>query len=161
MSFFTKKELISEKLNSIPLVLLKELAISLGLSGSGSSTDLKNRLISADVQVIDVFIKTKYKSLIEERRKLISDEDLVKELNSVKDFKWTSVQGALDQKIQTEYVRKYFKYSDLVNAIKNQLQSDIVSYVTATWFNHWTTILIEDHISENKNIIPATITSHF
>lgn len=156
MSLVTKKELISIKLNSIPLPLLKELALKIGLSAQGNGTDLKNRLAGIDENTLDKFIKEKYKDLIiEERRKVVSDEDLIKELNGIKDFKWTSVQGALDQKIQVEYVRKYFRYLDLVSAVKNQLQTDILSYVTASWFNHWTTRLIEDHISEHKNIVPT------
>lgn len=54
------------------------------------------------------FIKQKYNEKIKERRKIISDEDLKKELMKVKTFSWGVVQGQLDQKIQTEYVRKIF-----------------------------------------------------
>lgn len=160
MSLVTKKELISLKLNSINVELLRELATRERLNYRGSATELKNRLITTDSKKIDLFIKEKYKEQLEERRILVSDKDLIKELSNVKIFKWNTVQGELDRKIQTEYVRKFYKYAELVNAVKNQLASDVLSYVTATWFNHWTTVLIEDHISENKNIIP-TIKNNF
>ncbi|MGB9678139.1 MAG: hypothetical protein ACPLZ9_05915 [Candidatus Ratteibacteria bacterium] len=63
------------------------------------------------------------------------------------------VQGQLDQKIQTEYVRKIVRYKDLLNNVKAKLQNDVKNYVTCTWFNHWTTVLIEEHISTHPKVI--------
>jgi len=65
------------------------------------------------------------------------------------------VQGQLDQKIQTEYVRKIVRYEDLINNVKAKLQGDVTNYVICTWFNHWTTVLIEDHISTHPKVIPT------
>lgn len=65
------------------------------------------------------------------------------------------MQGQLDQKIQAEYVRKFFRYEDLINGVKSKLHDDITSYVIATWYNHWTTVLIEDHISLHLRVVPT------
>ncbi len=73
----------------------------------------------------------------------------------VKEFKWGIVQGQLDQKIQNEYVRKFVRYNDLIESVKNKLHPDITNYVIATWFNHWTTVLIEDHISQHPRVVPT------
>ena len=73
----------------------------------------------------------------------------------VKDFSWGVVQGQLDQKIQAEYVRKIFKYDDLINGVKAKLHNDVTSYVICTWYNHWTTVLIEEHISRHPKVIPT------
>jgi len=66
---------------------------------------------------IDTFIKQQYSLRIKERKNLISDEDLIKELHKVKDFSWGVVQGQLDQKIQAEYVRIIVRYDDLISNI--------------------------------------------
>jgi hypothetical protein len=73
----------------------------------------------------------------------------------VKEFSWRVVQGQLGQKIQTEYVRKIFRYDDLISSVKAKLHDDVTSYVICTWYNHWTTVLIEEHISRHPEVIPT------
>ncbi len=73
----------------------------------------------------------------------------------VKTFSWGVVQGQLDQKIQAEYVRRIVRYEDLLNGVKARLHDDITKYVICTWFNHWTTVLIEEHISMHPKVIPT------
>jgi hypothetical protein len=108
MPLLSAKEVSNLKLSSIPLEKLKEFAGSLGQSNTGSATDIIKRLI--DIQniysKIDAFIKQQYSLRIKERKNLISDGDLIKELHKVKDFSWGVVQGQLDQKIQAEYVTR-------------------------------------------------------
>ena len=151
----SKKELINLKLNSIKVNELKELAESLGIDPKGKTSDLIKRLINAPEKKIDDFIKRKYREYVKERQKIISDTELKQELMKVKEFKWGVVQGQLDQKIQTEYVRRFVKYDDLIRGVKDKLHGDITHYVIATWFNHWTTVLIEDHISQHPRVVPT------
>ena len=151
----SKKELANLKLKSIKSDDLKELAESLGVNSRGTVTDLVKKLIDIPQNKIDEFIRIKYKEQVEERQKLISDNDLKQELIKVKEFKWGVVQGQLDQKIQSEYVRRFVRYEDLINGVKSKLNNDITHYVIATWYNHWTTVLIEDYISQHQNIIPT------
>jgi hypothetical protein len=47
------------------------------------------------------------------------------------------------------------RYEDLVNGVRTKLHDDITHYVIATWYNHWTTVLIEDHISQHPKVIPT------
>ena len=151
----SKKELANLKLKSIKSDNLKELAESLGTDSRGTATDLIKKLIDIPQDKIDEFIKRKYQEQVKERQKLISDDDLKQELLKVKEFKWGVVQGQLDQKIQTEYVRRFTRYDDLIQGVKSKLHDDITGYVIATWYNHWTTVLIEDHISQHSRVIPT------
>lgn len=151
----SKKELANSKLQSIKLGDLKMLANSLGIDSKGKTSDIIKRLIPAPKNKIDEFIKRKYQDLTRKRQAIISDDDLKKELMKVKDFHWGVVQGQLDQKIQTEYVRRFTRYEDLIQGVKNKLHDDVTGYVIATWYNHWTTVLIEDHISHHPRIIPT------
>lgn len=157
MPLFSAKEIKNLKLSSIPLEKIRDFAATIGQSNTGSSSDIIKRLIdisNIDSQ-IDKFIKQQYALRIRERKSLISDHDLIKELNKVKDFSWGVVQGQLDQKIQTEYVRKIVRYDDLIDNVKSKLHNDVTSYVICTWYNHWTTVLIEEHISQHPKVIPT------
>ena len=151
----SKKELINLKLNSLRAQELRELAESLGIDSKGKASDLIKRLIDVPEEKIDEFIKLKYQEYVEERRRIISDEELKQELMKVEEFRWGVVQGQLDQKIQTEYVRRFVRYNDLIEGVKSKLHDDITHYVIATWFNHWTTVLIEDHISQHPRVVPT------
>lgn len=151
----SKKELTNLKLKAIKSEGLKELAGILGIDARGTVSDLVKKLIPAPQNKIDEFIKRKYQIQVRERQNLISDNDLKQELMKVKDFKWGVVQGQLDQKIQVEYVRRCVRYEDLISGVKSKLHDDITHYVIATWYNHWTTVLIEDHISQHPKIIPT------
>jgi len=157
MPLFSTKEVRNLKLSTIPLEKLRNFAESIGQNDSGSATDIIKRLI--DIQnidsKIDAFIKQEYSLRIKERKDLINDVDLIKELHKVKDFSWGVVQGQLDQKIQAEYVRKIVRYDDLISNVKARLHNDITSYVICTWYNHWTTVLIEEHISQHPRVIPT------
>jgi len=155
MALVSKKELASLKLQSIRIGDLKTFAESLSIDSKGKTSDIIKRLIDVSQNKIDEFIKRKYQELTKERQSIISDEDLKKELMKVKEFCWGVVQGQLDQKIQTEYVRRFTRYDDLIRGVKSKLHDEITGYVIATWYNHWTTVLIEDHISHHPRVIPT------
>lgn len=151
----SEKELANLKLKAIKADDLKELAASIGVELKGSASDLIKKLIGLSQNKIDSFIRTKYQAQVKERQKLIPDSELIKEVQKVTDFNWGVVQGQLDQKIQAEYVRKFFRYQDLINGVKSRLHDDVTSYVIATWYNHWTTVLIEDHIGLHPKVVPT------
>lgn len=151
----TSTELANIKLKSIKLIDLKELADKIRVNKTGSAADIITRLISIPQIEIDKFIKEKYKIIVKERQRLISDDDLKKELNKVQEINWGVVQGQLDQKIQTEFVRRFYRYSELISSVENKLYDDIKCYVIATWYNHWTTVLVEDHISQHPRVVPT------
>ncbi|MEO0004640.1 MAG: hypothetical protein ABIK47_01145 [candidate division WOR-3 bacterium] len=157
MPLLSQKEVLKLKLSCIPLIQLKTLALNLGISNTGSAAEIVKRILEKHIneKVIDEFIKLKYSERIQERRAIISDEDLKKELLKVQTFSWGVVQGQLDQKIQTEYVRRIVRYEELLDSVRARLHQDVTNYVICTWFNHWTTVLIEEHISTHKKIIPT------
>jgi len=160
MPLLSKKEVLNLKLNSIDSNNLKLLAQSLEIFVKNKTRtkiieDIISISSSIDIALIDNFIKSKYDEIIKNRENQISDNDLKLELSKVKTFSWGIVQGQLDQKIQAQYVRKYMHYDELINIVKSKLHSEITNYVICTWFNHWTTVLIEEHISKHPKVIPT------
>ena len=153
--------LTNDKLRSIPKRDLDELAQKLERGGKGTASALAVRLLDPglppiDTAFVDEFIKAKYAEQVRIRREvIISDEDLLAELQKVKAMDWGVVQGQLDGKIQREYVRKFARYDDLVRGVADKLHAEITNYVIASWYNHWSTVLIEDHISLHPNVVPT------
>ncbi len=151
------KELKNLKLKGIRAAELKDFAVLVGGQPGGNATEIIKSCIEKGVSQnqIDSFIKSKYSEQLAERRRLINDDEIISEVRKLNTFNWGVVQGQLDQKIQAEYVRRYFRYDDLINNVRGSLHSEITNYVLATWYNHWTTILIEDHISSHPRVIPT------
>lgn len=83
-----------------------------------------------------------------------SHEAIVGELQNVDSHIWGMVQGKVDNYVQSNYVRKYFRYNDLVGAVRSTLYLAIESYALCTWYNHWSTVFIEDLICLNDNVVP-------
>lgn len=157
MPLLSRQEVLAVKLASVPLEQLRELAGELGIDSRGSASGIVRRMVQGDVddRRVDEYIRRMYRARIDRRRRLIPDRDLVEELNKVRDFSWGTVQGQLDQKIQSEYVRKTARYDDLMRMVRSDLYREIDHYVTCTWFNHWTTVLIEEHISSHRRVVPT------
>lgn len=157
MPLLSQKEVLNLKLSCIKVPQLRVLASDLSVESSGKATEIIKRIFrkQPNEKMIDEFIKQRYIEGILERRAIISDKDLKKELIKVKTFSWGVVQGQLDQKIQSEYVRRIVRYDELLKNVKAKLQDDVTNYVICTWYNHWTTVLIEEHISTHPKIIPT------
>lgn len=157
MPLLSQKEVLNLKLSSIPLKHLKTLALNLGLGHQGKVASIVKELLEIGISEseLDDFIKQRYERRIQERKAIISDEDLQTELMKVGTFSWSVVQGQLDRKIQSEYVRRFVRYEDLLSNVKAKLHSEITNYVVCTWFNHWTTVLIEEHMGRHPKVIPT------
>ncbi|MGB9876707.1 MAG: hypothetical protein ACPLPS_02975 [bacterium] len=159
MPIYSSKEVLRLKLSCMLLPHLRELCEKLNIETTAKAKDMINKITQYPLveveNAIDEFIKEKYKEKVEKRRAIISDEELKRELAKVKEFSWGVIQGQLDQKIQTEYVRKFCRYEELLESVKQKLHHEISSYVICTWYNHWTTVLIEEHISSHPRVVPA------
>ena len=148
-------ELTRQKLEGVSKDALVNLAKQVQVDHKGRQGDIVARLLNLDTTIIDDYIRGQYKDKIMLRQEIITDQDLIIELEKVQSINWGVVQGQLDQKIQREYVRQFTHYKDLVSGVKNSLHDDITNYVIASWFNHWSTVLIEDHISQHPKVVPT------
>ena len=153
------RSLTNRKLESVGKADLAELSAELGVPVNRSDARgvIAARVVERNApQAVDAFIKRKYAEGVQYRREnVISDEDLLAELRKVQAIDWGVVQGQLDGKIQREYVRKFSRYDDLVQGVAGKLHSEVTDYVVSSWYNHWSTVLIEDHISMHPNVVPT------
>jgi len=157
MPLRSTKDVRNLKLSSLGSTNLRKFAAEVGQIGRDNCSKIIKRLVElSDIDIaLDAFIKQQYMSKIAERRNLIGDEALVGELNKVQNFSWGAVQGQLDRKIQNEYVRRFVQYDELINNVRAKLHDEITSHVVCTWYNHWTTVLIEEHIGQHPKVVPT------
>jgi hypothetical protein len=162
MSILTAREANFIKLKSLKKEYLKSLCDKFSINFSENITEtIKNILNFFDkgalsTDQINDYIKKLYSTIRDEetQRTGASHEKIVNELNKVDSHIWGMVQGAVDAHIQSNYVRKYFKFDDIVNAIRGSLYNAIESYTLCTWYNHWSTVFLEDLICLNENVVP-------
>lgn len=103
---------------------------------------------------LDNFINFKYQ---EERNIRINNQDyLVDQLNRLKHFDWGGSHGnSLEKNIVNNYVKKIQSYDKINEEIEGTLLSSLRGYTLNSWYNHWTSILIEDLFKDHPIVLPT------
>ena len=105
-------------------------------------------------QLLDNFILQEYRAA--RTRRLADELALVSELYKVRTFDWGGLyQNNLEKTIINNYVKKICAFDDLNKKIETEIHESMRNYVQASWYNHWTSILIEDIIKDHKKVIPV------
>ena len=110
--------------------------------------------IHPDEGLIDEFIKKKYQEERSYRKEI--EPFLVSELYKMKDFDWGGLyQNNLEKTIVNNYIKKIKNYDVLNEKIENEIHDSLKGYVRSSWYNHWTSILIEDIFKDHNRVIPT------
>ena len=106
-----------------------------------------------DSQIND-FINQKY---LEERGKRLSSQDyLVDQLNRLQYFDWGGSFGnSLEKNIVNNYVKKIQSYKEINEEIEGSLLTSLRGYTLNSWYNHWTSIIIEDLFKDHDIVLPT------
>jgi hypothetical protein len=103
---------------------------------------------------IEQTIQHIYEEDRQERR--LHEPALVSELYRLTSFDWGGLhQNSLEKTIVDNYVKKITSYNELCENIDNRLYPSMKSYVLCSWYNHWTSIIIEDIFKDHPNVLPA------
>ena len=107
-----------------------------------------------DEQAIDSFITELYE---EERKNRRENEDyLVSQLYQMRVFDWGGLyQNSLERTIIDNYVKRIQNWDELNTAIENEIHTSMRGYVHCSWYNHWTSIIIEDIFKNHSSVMPA------
>ena len=105
-------------------------------------------------EVIDTFIRSVYES--ERNERLQREPELVNQLYRMQVFDWGGLhQNSLEKTIVDNYVKRITNYDLLSDKIENELHSSMRGYVLCSWYNHWTSIIIEDVFRDHCAVLPA------
>lgn len=109
---------------------------------------------SISLQAIDEVIIHLYEKERVVRKK--NEEQLINELYKIQSFEWGGLhENSLEKTIVDKYVKKISSYNSLSNAIENHIHSSVRAYVRASWYNHWSSIIIEDVFKDHSKVVPA------
>ena len=150
------------KLKSLKKEQLQNLCSNFSITLSPSSAEtIKNILVASDggllsTAEINHYIRNLSKDIRRQEieRTGAGHEAIVKELDKVDSHVWGMVQGKADAFIQSRYVRKFFRFDDLVLALNESLYTSMEAYTLCTWYNHWSTVFLEDLICQRDSIVP-------
>lgn len=104
-------------------------------------------------KILDSFIDAKNKQQLA----ALDEKQLVSELYKLKSFNWGGDhQNSLDKYLVRRYVKTIQSYDTLISKLDKEIYATVQGYVLNSWYNHWSSILIE-HIFKSHNSILPTI----
>lgn len=114
-------------------------------------TLMANNLKSSN-EKLDDFIRTKNKEILAK----LDRQKLVSELYKLKNFEWGGdYQNSLDKYLVSHYVKVISSYDELISKFEKEINRAVQGYVLNSWYNHWSSILIEHIFKSHKSILPT------
>ncbi|WP_299462974.1 hypothetical protein [uncultured Microscilla sp.] len=154
-----KKGMLFLKLKSISRkATLMEFCTHYKITTKGLSTKNVLKYLFDSKQIhegqLNNFIHQKYQAERREREK--HQDYLVDQLSRLHHFDWGGSYGnSLEKNIVNNYVKKIKSYDDINQEIEGSLLSSLRGYTLNSWYNHWTSILIEDIFKDHQDVLPA------
>jgi adenine-specific DNA-methyltransferase len=145
----TRKEILSRFIE-----LNKIIIISSGLQANFEEVFnfLSSRRIEESHLLIDFFIRT----IDQEQRSAINQEYIVNELYKMKYFSWGGdYKNSLDRHLVDTYVKKYVNFESLSLQLEEGVKNAVNGYVLCSWYNHWSSILIENIFKSHASVLPT------
>lgn len=83
-------------------------------------------------------------------------DNLVKELYKVDSFRWgADNQNDLGKYLVKKYIKDNNSYDYLLSHIDNGIMKTVQDYLICSWYNHWSSILIEHIFKTHKIVLPT------
>lgn len=81
---------------------------------------------------------------------------LVSELYKLKNFEWGGdYQNSLDKYLVSHYVKVHKSYDTLILKFETEINDAVKGYVLNSWYNHWSSILIEHIFKSHPTVLPT------
>lgn len=143
-----RKELIADFTSSNTIVL-NETALA------KQFIELYNVLCKDTVnshKLLDEYIKTKNHKQVA----TLDTVQLVSELYKLKNFDWGGdYQNSLDKYLVSRYVKVHKSYDTLISKFETEINVAVQGYVLNSWYNHWSSILIEHIFKSHSAVLPT------
>jgi hypothetical protein len=143
-----RKELISE--------FTSKYSITLSTTTLSKQFEELFNILLRDTQkshtILDDYIREKNKLLLNE----LDREKLVSELYKLKVFEWGGdYQNSLDKYMVSRYVKAISSYDVLLSKFEHEINRAVQGYVLNSWYNHWSSILVEHIFKSHKSVLPT------
>ncbi len=102
-------------------------------------------------EILDAYIREKNKLQVV----ALDKEQLVSELYKLKYFDWGDYQNDLNKLLVGRYVKVYKSYDELLSKFETEIHPLVQAYVLNSWYNHWSSILIEHIFKAHDKVLPT------
>lgn len=103
-------------------------------------------------KLLNEYIETKNKTVLA----ALDTKKLVSELYKLKYFDWGGdYQNSLDKYLVSRYVKVFQSYDMLVSKFETEISTAVQGYVLNSWYNHWSSILIEHLFKSHQAVLPT------
>ncbi|MEI6708266.1 MAG: hypothetical protein WCK96_14175 [Methylococcales bacterium] len=103
-------------------------------------------------KILDEYINKKHCKQIME----IDIEQLVSELYKLKIFDWGGdYKNSLDKYLISRYVKVHQSFDILISKFDSEINRAVQGYVLNSWYNHWSSILIEFIFKSHPLVLPT------
>lgn len=137
---------------------LRDLATSCGVDIAATPARQLLQTLYDSTVLTDSLIDAAINGIYERERSIRrgNEAQLLSELYRLQAFDWGGLhQNSLEKTIVDNYVKQIQAYDDLCDSIENKLYPSMRSYVLCSWYNHWTSIIIEDVFKDHERVLPA------
>lgn len=137
---------------------MRKLADNCNLDVAGISARNLLRFLFDNESITRTEIQETIQQIYEDERaqRLQSEPQLISELYKIQSFDWGGLhQNSLERTIVNNYVKKIKSYNELCENIDTRLYPSMRSYVLCSWYNHWSSIVIEDIFRDHPKVLPA------
>jgi hypothetical protein len=102
--------------------------------------------------ILDAFIRRK--SVLQASE--LNTPELVSELYKLRVFDWGGdYQNSLDKYLVSRYVKAERSYEKLILKFETEINNAVRGYVLNSWYNHWSSILIEHIFKADNSVLPT------
>lgn len=148
---FLKLRSLSRKEHLNCLIAAHGLAIPDGKPAARLKAVFESQVTEAQ---LDATIRTI--AAAERQQRAALEPALITELYKLQMFDWGGLhQNSLEKTIVDNYVKKIRSFDDLQARVDDELFHSMKSYVLCSWYNHWTSIIIEDVFRDHPAVLPA------
>ena len=137
--------------------LLRRLAERINIDITGvQGRDLFRFLFRQKIsdEILNEFINEIYEEERSVRRE--NEEYLYNQLYRLPVLYWGGFyQNAVEQTLVNNYIKRIQNFDELVERIESEINPRLKGYILSSWYNHWSSILIEDMFKDHQDILPA------
>jgi hypothetical protein len=114
-------------------------------------------LLSKDLDKSHALLDKFIRQINEEEVSKLDTEQLVSELYKLKNFDWGGdYQNSLDKYLVSRYVKvQNPSYENLISKFETEINTAVQGYVLNSWYNHWSSILIEHIFKSHQTVLPT------
>lgn len=144
-----RKELIAEFLKINPSIQIEETTLAKQFIKLFA---LLSKNIAHSDAILDDFIK------IENQKQVnaLNTKVIISELYQLKVFEWGGdYQNSLDKFLVNKFVKSISSYQQINEKLKSEISKAVQGYVLNSWYNHWSSILIEHIFKSHNSVLPT------